>query len=40
MAGIAEVNGRYAVHCQAARALAEEYFAASKVLSRLLEGIP
>jgi hypothetical protein len=36
---IAEVNARYEFHCQAARAIAEEYFDARKVLTRLIECI-
>jgi len=34
---IEEVKRRYDFHCHAARQIAEEYFDASKVLSRLLE---
>ena len=34
---IAEVNRRYDHHCHAARALAEEYFDAGRVLSSMLE---
>ena len=37
IAAIADVSARYAHHCRAARAIAEEYFDAQKVLSRLLE---
>ena len=36
LAGIEEINGRYEVHCRTARAIAEAYFDARKVLSRLL----
>ena len=36
-AAIAEINGRYELHCRAARAIAEEYFDARKVLSHLIE---
>jgi hypothetical protein len=36
-AGIDEVNSRYAFHCRAAREIAEEYFDARKVLTRLIE---
>lgn len=35
VAALAEVNRDYATHCRAARALAEEYFAAERVLGRL-----
>ncbi|MGH2413764.1 MAG: hypothetical protein ACRDEA_08750 [Microcystaceae cyanobacterium] len=38
IASIEEINSRYEFHCQAARAIAEEYFDAQKVLSRLLES--
>lgn len=37
IAGIEEINSRYEFHCQAARAIAEEYFDARKVLPRLIE---
>jgi hypothetical protein len=37
VAGIESVDGHYAEHCRAARAIAEEYFDAGKVLSRLLD---
>ena len=37
LAGIEEVNRRYRWHCEAARALAEEFFDARKVLPRLVE---
>jgi hypothetical protein len=37
LAGIEDVNSRYAVHCRAARELADEYFDARKVLPPLLE---
>jgi hypothetical protein len=37
LAGIEEINRRYEFHCRAARAIAEEYFDARKVLSRLVE---
>lgn len=37
LAGIEEINSRYKFHCQAARAIAEEYFDARKVLPRLIE---
>ncbi|MBD1810653.1 hypothetical protein NDA07_13965 [Microcoleus vaginatus DQ-U2] len=37
LAGIDEINRRYEFHCQAAREIAAEYFAASKVLPHLLE---
>ncbi len=36
-AQIEEVTGRYEFHCRAARAIAEEYFDARKVLSSLIE---
>jgi hypothetical protein len=35
--GIEEVNSRYEFHCRAAREIAEEYFDARKVLTRLIE---
>lgn len=38
LAGIEEINSRYEFHCRAARAIAEEYFDARKVLHRLIEG--
>lgn len=37
LAGIDEINRRYEFHCQAAREIAAEYFAASQVLPHLLE---
>jgi hypothetical protein len=37
--GIEEINRRYEYHCLAARAIAEEYFDAGKVLSNLVECI-
>jgi hypothetical protein len=37
IAGIEEVNRRYDFHCRTARAIAEEYFASDKVLSRLID---
>jgi hypothetical protein len=37
LAGIEEINCNYEFHCRAARAIAEEYFDARKVLSRLIE---
>lgn len=37
LAGIAAINGSYHFHCQAARAIAEEYFDARKVLLQLIE---
>jgi hypothetical protein len=37
VAGIGEVNNQYAFQCRAARAIAEEYFDARKVLGHLLE---
>lgn len=36
-AGIEEINSRYELHCRAARAVAQEYFDARVVLSRLIE---
>ena len=36
LAGVEEINSRYEFHCRAARALAEAYFDARNVLSRLL----
>lgn len=38
LAGVEEINRRYEFHCRAARAIAEEYFDASKVLPRLVES--
>ncbi len=37
LAGIEEINSRYEFHCQAARAIAQEYFDSRQVLLRLLE---
>ncbi len=37
VAAINEVEGNYARHVMAARALAEEYFDSDKVLTRLIE---
>ena len=37
--GIQEVSSRYEVHCKKAREVAQEYFDARKVLSRLIESI-
>ncbi len=37
LAGIAAIDGRYESHCEAARALAEQYFDARQVLPRLIE---
>jgi len=37
LAGIEEINSRYEDHCLAARAIAEEYFDARKVLPQLVE---
>ncbi len=39
VARLESVNSRYTDHCHAARALAEEYFDAGKVLSHLLECV-
>ncbi len=39
LGAIEEVNARYEFHCQAARAIAEEYFDARKVLTRLIEYV-
>jgi hypothetical protein len=38
LAGVAEIMGRYDFHCRAARAIAEEYFDARRVLSQLIKG--
>lgn len=38
-AGVQAIKERYTEHCQAARAVAEEYFDSRKVLSRLLEAV-
>ena len=37
LSGIEEINSRYRYHCEAARAIAETYFDARKVLSHLIE---
>jgi len=37
VAGLDEINSRYRQHCRDARALAEEWFDASRVLSRLVD---
>ncbi|HLE16948.1 MAG TPA: hypothetical protein VI728_01540, partial [Syntrophales bacterium] len=37
LAGIEDINSRYEFHCRAAREIAEEYFDARKVLTRLIE---
>ena len=37
VAGADDIDRRYEIHCQAARALAEEYFDSRKVLARLIE---
>jgi hypothetical protein len=39
LTGIEEVNSRYTQHCKAARAVAEEYFDARRVLTELLECV-
>jgi glycosyltransferase involved in cell wall biosynthesis len=39
LAAIEAINGDYSRHCKAARAIAEEYFEASKVASRFLADI-
>lgn len=36
--GLDAIQSRYEFHCQAARAIADEYFDSRKVLSRLVEG--
>ena len=36
-AAVEEINNRYTLHCRAAREIAEEYFDARRVLSKLLE---
>jgi hypothetical protein len=36
-AGVEEIGRRYAFHCRAARAVAEEYFDSRKVLASLIE---
>jgi hypothetical protein len=38
LAGIEEINGRYAFHCRVARDVAEAYFDARKVLTALVES--
>ena len=37
LAGMEEINSRYKFHCQAARAIAQEYFDSYKVLSHLVQ---
>jgi hypothetical protein len=37
--GAEEILHNYALHCQAAREIAQEYFAADKVLDKLLRDI-
>ncbi|HWQ90873.1 MAG TPA: hypothetical protein VN673_04325 [Clostridia bacterium] len=37
--GVREITSRYAAHCSAARAIAEEYFHSRKILTRLLNQI-
>jgi hypothetical protein len=37
IAGIDEIEGRYRLHCEAARAIADAYFGAPKVLTSLIE---
>ena len=39
MTAVEQINARYAHHCQSARDLAVEFFAADKVLTQLLDGI-
>jgi hypothetical protein len=39
VAGIEEINKDYLIHCRAAREIAEEYFDAEKVLSKMLKQI-
>ena len=39
VAAIEEINGDYRRHCLAARAIAEEYFEAGKVATRLLRDV-
>jgi glycosyltransferase involved in cell wall biosynthesis len=39
LAAIAAINSDYRRHCEAARAIAEEYFEATRVAARLLEEI-
>jgi hypothetical protein len=34
--GVAEIQRNYALHCHAAREIAQEYFSTEKVLSKLL----
>ena len=38
LGGIESINGRYALHCEAAPAVAEAYFDSRKVLPPLIEG--
>jgi hypothetical protein len=39
VAGVAEISGAYERHSRAAREIAEEHFAAEKVLPRMLDGL-
>jgi hypothetical protein len=39
LAAIQTINGDYRRHCEAARAIAEEYFAAPKVAAKLLQDV-
>jgi hypothetical protein len=39
LAGVEDINRRYAFHCRAARALVEEYFDARKVLPEFLQSV-
>lgn len=39
VAGVEEINRDYLGHCQAAREIAEEYFDAEKVLTKILTQI-
>jgi hypothetical protein len=39
LAAIEAINGNYKMHCEAARAIAEEYFDATKVAGRLVKDI-
>ena len=39
VAAVEQINSDYAVHCRSARWVAEEYFAAERVLAKLLAAV-
>ena len=39
VAAVEEINRDYRLHCEAARAIAEQYFEASRVATRLLADL-